>query len=206
MLFRSPFRDAVAGWLAAWQPPCERLVLVGPSAGHTLPIERMHHFAEIIALEPDALARRWLSRRARGRPLRFERIDVLRGTAPLRPLAEAFPDAAILFCNVLGQVRPPGGGRWHGPLADQLVGRHWASYHDVVSTTVRPRAGAAARAFADDPLETVLAHFWPGGELALIDHETFRLAGPGHAADYALWQLTPAHTHLIEWVVHQPPA
>ena len=199
------FRDTVATWFAAWRPPCQRLVLVGPSAGHTLPLAQMHGFSEIVALEPDPVARRWLAWRAHHLPLHFDAIDVLSGATPLRPLRTAFPDAAVLFCNVLGQVAPAGGGRWHERLADSLAGHHWASYHDVISTDVRPLAGAGPMFCDARRLETVLERFWPGGQLALVDHETFRLAGPSQPADYALWPLGPDRWHLIEWVVHRPP-
>jgi len=199
-----PFRRTVAGWLNAWQPPCPRLVLVGPSAGHTLPLQLFARFELVVALEPDPLARRWLAWRARRLPLRFEALDVLGGTRPLQPLRERFPDAAILFCNLLGQIPAPNGARWQPLLAEALPDRHWASYHDVASTEVRPLRLAAPCSSAVT-LEEVLGCFWHGGELPLVDHESFRLDGVGKA-DYAVWPLGRGRYHLIEWVVHEPAA
>jgi len=196
-----PFRQAVADWLAAWQPAARRLLLVGPSAGHTLPADWFARFDTVTAFEPDPIARWWLSRRLSGVPLHFDGRDVLAGPLPLADLAKARDDTAILFCNVLGQVRPAGGGSWHPVLRNVLAGRRWASYHDVVSTAQPPRPDAPEALQAGGDLESVLARFWRGGELALVDHETFRLDGQ-RAADYALWRLRPGQTHLVEWVAH----
>ncbi len=196
------FRQAVADWLAAWRPPCPRLVLVGPSAGHTLPLQDLSRFDQVVALEPDPLARRWLARRAAPLALRFEGLDVLGGARPLCALHDRFPDAAVLFCNLLGQLPAPHGGGWHDVLAEVLPDRHWASYHDVVSTARRPLRQAPLH-LSDGTLEEVLAHFWRGGELPLVDHQAFRLDG-GSAADYAVWPLCRGRYHLIEWVVHRP--
>lgn len=198
-----PFRRTVAGWLADWAPPCRRLVLIGPSAGHTLPVGWLGGFAEVEAYEPDPLARWWLARRARHPALRFSPLDVLATDPPLAPLAKPDRQTAILFCNVLGQCPPPGGGRWHRHLASALAGRHWASFHDLVSTDRPPRSQAAPCRVDDGRLEAVLARFWDGGELVLTDHDTFRLGGRG-PADYALWPLERNRFHLIEWVRHAP--
>lgn len=58
----TPFRAQVAAWLAAWQPPCSELLLLGPSAGYTLDPAFLSRFAAIHAVEPDPLAH-WLLRR-----------------------------------------------------------------------------------------------------------------------------------------------
>lgn len=197
------FRSAVHGWLEAWRPPCRQLVLVGPSAGHTLALEALPPFEHIIVLEPDPLARAWLRRRAGRLPLRFEAAAPLERPDGLERLAERYPQAALLFCNLLGQLAPPVGPSWQPLLARALGQRHWASYHDVISTARPPRPDAPREVQAADALEAVLSHFWSGGEIALVDHATFRLAGPS-AARYAVWPLTDGQYHLIEWVTHAP--
>lgn len=44
----APFRAQVAAWLAAWQPPCSELLLLGPSAGYTLDPAFLSRFAAIL--------------------------------------------------------------------------------------------------------------------------------------------------------------
>ena len=197
-----PFRETVAGWLRGWQPPCERLLLIGPSAGHTLPDTLFDGRRELVAIEPDPLARLLLRRRTAGR-IRFDPRPALDSEASLSGLADAYPDTALLFCNVLGQLEAPAGARWAQVLQRTLSGQPWASYHDVVSTTVAPRPDATPICTDARHLEAVLAHFWRGGELPLVDHQTFALNGPG-SAGYALWPLMPGRFHLIEWTTHSP--
>lgn len=195
----APFHAAVADWLNAWQPPREHLVLVGPSAGYDLPAGWLDGFASVTALEPDPLARGLLRRRPDATRLRFDSLDCLATADGLARLAGRFPDAAVLFCNVLGQVAAPAGRRWSALLAQHLATTPWASLHDVVSTACTPRPDAAPAAFpAATPLETVLAAFWPGGELPLVDHATFGLGG-SMPHRYALWPLRPGRWHLVEW-------
>ncbi|NTV10116.1 MAG: hypothetical protein HGA47_05005 [Zoogloea sp.] len=201
----APFRDTVAGWLDDWRPGCERLVLIGPSAGHTLPEAFLSTFGRVTALEPDPLARWLLRRRFAAVSLDFDPLDCLAGADGLALLAARFPDAAFLFCNVLGQIPAPGGRRWSGLLTAHLAGRHWASWHDAVSTTLAPRTAEPRRVEQPAKLEDVLARFWSGGELPLTDHETFGLGGAG-VHDYAIWRLQPTAYHLVEWCRHRPAA
>lgn len=199
----SPFRQAVGDWLQAWSPPRRRLLLIGPSAGYMLCDRFLERFDEIVASEPDPLARLLLRRRLAGR-LRSADFDALGGGTPLRVLRAHRADAAVLFCNVLGQVAAPAGQSWRALLAAELGDMHWASFHDVVSTTRSPRRDCTPCRGHGESLERVLANFWPGGELPLTDHDTFDL-GAGSPAGYALWSLAPGRHHLIEWVTHAPP-
>jgi hypothetical protein len=191
----APFHHTVADWLTAWQPQGRELLLVGPSAGYSLPAEWLARFERITALEPDPLARLLLGRRVAAGKLRFARLDCLAGETGLKDLAAAYPFAAILFCNVLGQIAAPKGRRWDELLAEHLRGHQWASYHDAVSTLVAPRQ-LAAQSGVDAELPAVLAKFWAGGELPLVDHDTFRLAGPA-AHRYALWPISAGRWHLV---------
>lgn len=197
------FRQVVAGWLSAWRPPCGQLILVGPSAGHTLSLGALGGFDDIVALEPDPLARAWLRRRALPLRLRFDPVVPLTSGEGLASLVDRYPQAAFLFCNLLGQIAPPQASGWHLPIGRSLGSRHWASYHDVISTHRAPKPGAPAEVHSDGPLETVLTQFWGGGEIVLVDHGTFRLDG-GTPARYAVWPLTAHRYHLIEWVTHAP--
>ena len=195
------FHAAVAGWLSDWQPDGSTLVIVGPNAGHALPPGFLERFEQVVALEPDPIARHLLARRPDARRLRFDKLDCLSTPDGLALLAARFPDAAFLFSNVLGQVAAPGGS-WTALLSRHLQARHWASYHDVISTTRVPDHRAPLRSATAPSLETLLAHFWTRGEIAVTDHETLHLGGRGPFS-YALWPITPARWQVVEWVESQ---
>ena len=105
------FRRALALWLWQWQPGDRPLLLVGPSAAWCLPDALFRRFPTIDVLEPDPFARLLLGRRLRalGNAPRWHTTDYLDPTAARLPaLAADFPEHAILFCNVLGQLSGPG--------------------------------------------------------------------------------------------------
>src|SRR5882724_8736674 len=56
----SQFRAGIAEWLARRLPLGDELLLVGPSAGHCLPLSQLARFRRLLVLEPDPLARRLL--------------------------------------------------------------------------------------------------------------------------------------------------
>ena len=72
----APFRDAVATWLNAWAPVQTELVLIGPSAGHTLPTAWLKRFEHIHAYDLDPLAPPLFRLRHRGARVCFHRRDV----------------------------------------------------------------------------------------------------------------------------------
>jgi hypothetical protein len=76
-----PFRAAIERWLVQVLPPGEQLVLVGPSAGHCLPLEHLRRFQRLVVLEPDAVARMLLRRR-----LRHDNVELRSGDELIEPL------------------------------------------------------------------------------------------------------------------------
>lgn len=202
-----PFRDTLAAWLGAWQPRRPHLVLIGPSAGHTLPTDFLARFASITVLEPDPLARWLLRRRLAGLPLAFDSLDAFADGGFAR-LVQAYPRHALLFCNVLGQLAPrdeAAAARWCAALRTALAGHAWASWHDLVSTARPPRRMQSCFSAGPLALEALLARFWDGGELPLVDHGTLALA-PDLPRSHAAWPITPRYWHLVEWCVHTPGA
>lgn len=190
-----PFRHRVDAWLAQWHPTPGHLVLIGPSAGYTLSPSFLGRFQRISVLEPDRLARHLLQRR-------FPAIHFDFHPALTRPesLLESFPEAAYLFCNVLGQAWTGAEeSHWHRSLEASLAGQAWASYHDVVSTGRRPDSIDAIDLPAMVPFDDLLGRFWLHGDLTVDDHGTFGLFAE-LPRRYALWQLTPGRFHLIEWL------
>ncbi len=210
-----PFRCAVAAWLVEVLPPSRELVLVGPSAGHCLPLEHLAKFASVVVLEPDRLARFLLARRLVGPKLTMEPRDLLlrpllEGSSGLGELLQQRPGASVLFCNLLGQL--PFGlsedehAAWRAAfqrrVVPELAGRRWASFHDRWSLD---RAALAAttlrfeRAPSDQQLGTALFGA-AGPPVEVMEHGTaglFPEAGPHR---YFTWQLTPSALHVVEAV------
>lgn len=138
-----PFRAEVRAWLESWEIPTERLILLGPSAGHTLPTPWLGRFDHVDAFDLDPLAP-WLFRRAHpGVTIRFHRRDVFwrdqrLSLAPLDEILNEAPSGTpVLFVNVLGQLLlegDAGESEWRDflhALRRRLDGRAWASYHDL---------------------------------------------------------------------------
>lgn len=205
------FIEVARDWQDGWRADAQSLVIIGPSAGYTLSLGMLARFnarsGSIVALEPDPLARWLLRKRFAALNWQFESIDVF-APGGLQAIAQRFPTAALLFSNVIGQHLQHDvvhAQQWRAQLHQHLANHHWASYHDVISTECIPLQ-AAARFRSDTPLslEGLLANFWPGGELALTDHNCLHL-GP-QPAHYALWSITPRQHHLIEWTTHAPGA
>ncbi|MDO9598857.1 MAG: hypothetical protein Q7J47_14160 [Azoarcus sp.] len=200
--FWAPFISTVAGWLHAWQPPTKHLVIVGPSAGYALPTPFLARFGQITVLEPDPLARLILRRRLR--PLRLEAgtLDCLSDRDGPRWLARQYPDASLLFANILGQA-PPLTARpdWAAHLRDALRGHHWASWHDVLSASTAPRVDAATPLLPAPDIATLAGRLWHW-PTEVCDHDNFGLVGRQDAL--ALWQLAPHQWQVVEWGIHHP--
>lgn len=197
-----PFIATVARWLAAWQPPTDKLLLVGPSAGWTLPPGFIARFAQVTVLEPDPLARWRFIHHFRPAGLRVADLDLF-APGGLDALTD-YADHAILFANLLGQLAPAEQpAAWCAHLHQALAPFHWSSYHDLCTTRRPPTQRHPCRFGGDDALETVLAAFWRGGSLEIIDHGTLGLAG-GDAFEAVPWTLTPHQHHLVAWCHHSP--
>lgn len=198
-----PFHAVVAGWLAGWRPEATHLVLVGPSGGYALAAEFLARFPRVTALEPDPLARFLLRRRFPDVAFHWADSAALARPEGFDWLAQAFPDAAFLFCNLLGQ-EPAGPSRdfhraaWLARLEPALDGRAWASWHDLASTSRAPDRSSVLSLPRAEPLEQVLARYWDGGELEVCDHGCAGLC-PASPREYAMWTLRPGHHHLVEW-------
>ena len=109
-----PFCQFVDSWLQDWLSDSkiqnrQTLVLIGPSAGYSLPVWLSSRFINIVAVEPDPLAFALLQLKLQ-KPLKWVRDDYfgLANRSPdptrLKKLFADHPDAVFLFCNVLGQL------------------------------------------------------------------------------------------------------
>ena len=214
-----PFRVALGSWLSTFEPRTSRAVLVGPSAGYTLPDEFLRRFTAIAILEPDPIAGFLLTRRLRRlgiSELRLERRDqllrpLLDGSAGLAEVLEADPELCLIFGNVLGQTRflldesqferfKAAFRERIGPL---LVTRAWLSFHDRLSGVLSPKFESpylAASRLDDRAVLRDLYPSEPSGSVELFDHQSdgFFPSELPHA--YFDWQIDGSRHHLIEAV------
>ncbi len=212
----APFRTQLARWLEHWIPkPSGRLVLVGPSAGHTLPWQWLGKFDELFIVEPDPLARAWLAMRARraGTALHFIQGESwLTGSATdltaMTTQMQKLHCPPLLFTNVLGQLallretfhddKP-----WRRAFNDAIAPLPWASFHDrgschdIVIQTPQPPPWQIQTQSELSLVDAAHALGWLP-PLEVEDHGTGGLLPPGPRG-YALWPITPDSSHLIEW-------
>lgn len=229
-----PFRGDVARWLAEWAPRSRELVIFGSSAGYSLPAGFLARFERVIIVEPDPLARLLLRRRFPR--ARFEFSSRFSGGRDLlAPIPESepgstakkaveklktflgeYPNAAVLFANVIGQLPLEFPHLSDELFASHLVairaavqGRPWASYHDLLSTWARPRSFEPFELPAG-PLDVELfarAHLEPAPtagrasrlNVEITDHQTHAFS-VGEPTGCAWWELAPGRYHLIGFV------
>ncbi len=219
----APFRFALAEWLYAWQPPEKKLVVVGASGGWCVQPFFFERFTDVLCLEPDPVAHFLFRRRLARAPLearprlRFESRDhLLADPTALVRLLDGEGDVAVLFMNILGQLRVLFGAdaaddaklaRVREAVAEATRSRSWASFHDRVSGAMAPQIEQPARSAVRLTDAEIVRRFFPGvepeaaradGSGELLDHLTggFFPADRPHA--YFSWELMPGVFHLIE--------
>jgi hypothetical protein len=215
-----PFRWPLGEWLLGWQTSEPTLLLVGPSGGYNLQPFLLERFARVVVLEPDPLARLVLRRRLARVPLdpRPELELIAEDQLVFHPerfarLLERLGPTAILFCNVLGQLRQllevedtgaPSFVAVRAAVRAAIAGRSWASFHDRVSGALPPSLEepiASAHRWSDQEL---LQHAYYGGSDAiggeLLDHGTEGFFPEALPHLYLRWELAPGSYHLIEAV------
>jgi len=214
------YRAGLATWLASWRPGRSTLAIVGPSAGHCLPLEALAPFERFVVFEIDPLARHILKRRMQaalpGRPIVWIEED-----AWLRPVNEGegipasmLDGCALLFSNIIGQVPymlEPGQytgfvREWHASLFPFLEHTPWASFHDRVSGDVPPYAAlpAHAKRLSDAEISALYEGDPTRTRIELNDHRSQELLPEGYSYRYLHWPLTPRMHHLIECVLGGP--
>ncbi|MET0411119.1 MAG: hypothetical protein ABW217_07470 [Polyangiaceae bacterium] len=214
-----PFRWALGEWLLGWQPPEPTLVLVGPSGGYNLQPFVFERFERVVVLEPDPIARWVFARRLAKAPLdrrpKLELIaedHLIHDPERLPALLEQQGNAALLFSNVIGQIKvlldidAPNTelARVKAAVHRAIAGRSWASFHDRVSGSLVPSLEdpiiSPQRWSDDEVLSEAYYGSTPSEDPELHDHltEGFFPAEAPHT--YFRWQLDPTSYHLIEAV------
>lgn len=217
----APFRFALAEWLYGWEPPEKKLVIVGPSGGWCVPAFLFERFDEVLCLEPDPLAHFLFKRRLARAPLEarprlsFDGEDRLIEHPERLLELVADGDRAVLFSNVLGQLRALGVASDGDPRLERIRaavkevtrGRSWASFHDRVSGPIEPVL--EGRLDTDERLSDadLRATFYLGeretgvrgqADPMLVDHFTRGFFPEQRPHAYFCWPLMPGAFHLIE--------
>lgn len=219
------YRKGLTDWLSAWRPGRATLALVGPSAGHCLPLEALKHFERLVVFEIDPLARFILRRRIR-RALPHCAVSWVsddKWINPVRldgqiPASLIEPRMAVLFCNFIGQLRGLVEAEadeygefqraWTKSLFPQLEHTPWASFHDRVSGESAPYETLEQKHRRLNNAEvSALYEKDPSRELIeLTDHCSQELLPLGYEYRYLHWPLTHTRHHLIECVLGGPCA
>jgi hypothetical protein len=203
----SPFLVHVRSWLENdWHPEEREILIFGSSAGWTLPASFLARFDRIVAVDPDPLAK-WLFQKRFSTAFNEKQVW-LNTSAPLRAWSEQnsiepmqailseYPNACILFSNVLGQVPLESKSRSHGSSSlflKALQTRTWASYHDLYSSAQSPKSHSTE----PEILSFLTRVFTSIAEV--IDHETQWLG----AKNFTLWRLSPKQTQVVGFVSHK---
>lgn len=218
-----PFRWNIGEWLLGWQPPESTLVVVGPSSGYCLQPFFFERFRRVICLEPDPLARLLFKRQLTHAPLeqrpRLEFIEadhLVAHPERLPKLLEATADAALLFTNVLGQLRAllgvdaaeaPEFQRTKAAIQQAIDGRSWASFHDRLSGYVSPTEKNPISSETRLTNEELVDELYGGADRhvevrdrELVDHLTAELLPSRLPHSYFCWEIEPGRFHIIEAV------
>lgn len=212
-----PFREQLADWLQAWQPTEPHLALVGPSAGYNLPLIQLRRYKRVTLFEPDRLAC-WLFERRLRRALgpdapntRFVHSDHLVEYADRLLAFLQREQAAVLFCNVLGQLvhlvseadREDRLAQVRSEVSQIITARSWASFHDRVSGPLAPKSAAVMvdKRWTDDELtKHAYDTSTQSASVELTDHHTEGYFPTHLPHAYLAWQIEPGRHHLIEAV------
>jgi hypothetical protein len=197
------FRRAVGAFLTGWSPPASHLIIIGSSAGWFLPKPFLLTFSRLTLVDLDTSAPFFFARRhghgleRRGSTLEWWPTDFVHC---LPRLLVDHPDAAILFCNVLGQLglERDDYEKRLAELPVRLAGRTWASFHDRYSARIRRGQQMGTPCFtSQEPMdEGMLQRLGFGGEWT--DHGTGGVLPAGVLRHYFPWYITPRRFHWIE--------
>jgi len=196
-------RKCLQDWFGNWRPAAKALVLIGPSAGWTLPFKLLARFSTIIAIDLDP-ASQPLFLLVHGRKLKAKGISVewIRGdfVDHLPGLLCNDTEYAVLFCNLLGQLglERKDYQRILDQLPVMLQSSHWASYHDRYSTAAVNVPATTRAPFTSTRAmdkETLLGMGCRG---EWTDHGTGMLFGQHASRLYMPWLLTSKRFHWLE--------
>ncbi|MDZ4661929.1 MAG: hypothetical protein SGJ18_09975 [Pseudomonadota bacterium] len=204
-----PFLNEVGTWLNQWEQKSLDLILVGPSAGYSLPPEFVYRYDRVIVIEKDSLGA-YLFKKKFGQVKSNIFKDDLFRRLPL--VLKDYPDADLVFCNVLGQVfidwRRQGWNekeftKWKAQLRELIKDRYWCSYHDLYSIMAKIDFIKVKERFSNtvtvEELIKVFATKFKLRSIEVIDHLTHDFFMTGKR-DVQHWQLAPRSHFFIEFI------
>jgi len=221
----SDFTNRIERFLLDWKadmalgpgPQPKGLLLLGPSGGWCLPTQGfIETFPSLIAVDPDPAARAIFLKRFRpqmdptaGKPHAQEQTWVPSHFERVLPaLLTRHPHHAVLFCNVLGQLRYQNDKTIEriefelGQIKLMLEGRHWASFHDRISGNAQITAQQELEFFSPSPVETqaLAKRVAKGGEW--LDHLTSEVLPAQAGRRFLAWPISRDRLHWIEagWI------
>jgi hypothetical protein len=217
------FRNRVDRFLTDWLgdialypgEPVSGVILIGPSGGWCLPRSGfLDQFAHVIAIDPDTVARRVFLARHKRKSTKNARFSQEWTWIPslfqnvLPALLNRHPHHAVLFCNVLGQLRYQQEKSLEriefeiNQIKMMLEGRHWASFHDRISGVGRLSDAQTYEFFepSELPNQELLEGMTVTGEW--LDHLTQQVLPPELGRRFMLWPISQYRLHVIEagWV------
>jgi hypothetical protein len=199
-------RERVESFLKLWNPSRKTLVLVGPSGGYSLPKVFLEGFEQVIAVEPDPLARIIFQKRFGLKNIRWVKV-AFPFQNPESFTKEIPVDSSILFCNLLGQLNFRRTSEIKKKLSAFLAPFRWASFHDALSGENLEFDTELAQQERQATLSQMKTWIYPkvsGGTLEVNAHQAPDLfsAGPQTKFYYWQWRINSKRTHLIEGVFH----
>lgn len=204
------FCASIEEWLQTWPHGCDKLLLLGPSAGWCLPTRFLCRFRVIRAVDLDPLAP-YLFALMHGRHLRLNGTDISWCRAnimhDLEGILSECRGHAILFGNMLGQHRLhctdiASAEADIGGIAQRLRGQSWASFHDRLSGAWDPWRELPAGFSHPVPLASgKLAKHFPRVQV-WTDHLTEGLMPADSVCRYLPWPMERTRLHVVEAAWH----
>lgn len=221
--------DGIGQWLDQVQPASQELLIIGASAGWMVPIRWLQGFEKITTFDID----RWaapLFRWRHGRQLQASKTQLLCHTGdaltPLDAVLRAHPTAAVLFDNILGQLRFQQPSLAHAAtqiekITRSMQTREWGSVHDAYSGPVSLGKSASSAAFGHQSVQPAhpstseadhgavslppefakfSAQFKAQGEW--LDHLTSNVFPSGTPVHHIAWPYAPGYSHWLQagWI------
>ncbi|MBX7230764.1 MAG: hypothetical protein K1X29_01630 [Bdellovibrionales bacterium] len=203
-------KETISLWLNSWQPSSSHLVLVGPSGGYSLPNKFLKKFENISALEIDPLAPWFFQLNHKNLNTKFYNENFFVSSSKkfninaIADIKNKFPGAAILFCNLLGQLPlltkdfSCKQTEWTKKISEDLKGVDWASFHDIWSGKNIPHSNSIRKVPSDSSLNESIHFFFNNDKKTLKEFRPNR--NPSIITDHGTADLFLKHTHRIQWL------